>query len=224
MATTSNPTSAAPIATTAIGSDEQPFLTPQRIRILGIGGAVLLVVALAVWFMITAGRRKEAYAATALEQARDAAASNNIGVAVQGFNKVVSGYNGTPAAYEATLGIAQARLVSQQNELAATGLNDFLKSNPPAEYASSANALLGTAYENLGKYAEAQAAYRKSADLAGADYLKASALLDAGRAARLAKKPEDAKSLYNEIITKYPKTGSYTEAQVRLAELEAKPA
>ena len=51
------------------------------------------------------------------------------------------------------------------------------------------------------------------------DYLKASSLLDAGRAAQLAKKPDEAKAIYNEIITKYGKTGAMTEAQVRLAEL-----
>ncbi len=174
-----------------------------------------------IWFTITAGRRKEAYAATALEQARDAASSNNLGVAVQGFNKVVTNFSGTPEASEAALGIAQTHLVASQNELAVTGLNDFLKTNPAPEYASSANALLGTAYENLGKYAEAEAAYRKASDLATPDYLKAAALLDAGRAARLAKKVDDAKAIYGEIISKYSKTGAIDEAKVRLAEMTA---
>ena len=122
-------------------------------------------------------------------------------------------------ALKATLGIAQTHLVAGQNELAVTSLGDFLKTNPPAEYAATANQLLGTAYENLGKFAEALAAYRKSADLAAMDYLKAAALIDAGRAARLSKKLDEAKAIYNEVITKYPKTGSVTEAQVRLAEI-----
>lgn len=220
MATTS--TNATSPAASAVAAADAPFLTPQRIRILGIGGAVVLVVALAVWFTVTAGRRKEAYAAAALEQARDAAAGGNLGVAVQGFTKVQSSYSGTPAAYEAALGIAQAHLLNQQNELAVTGLGDFLKTNPPPEYAASGNALLGTAYENLGKFAEAEAAYRKSAGLAAMDYLKAATLLDAGRAARLAGKLDDAKAIYQEIVTKYPKTDSFDEAQVRLAELAAR--
>jgi TolA-binding protein len=219
MATT-NPNAISPAAS-AIAADETPFLNPQRIRLFGIAGAVVLVVALAIWFTITAGRRKDAYAAAALEQARDAAAGGNFGVAMQGFNKVVSGYSGTSAAYEATLGIAQARLVNQQNELAATGLTDFLKTNPPAEFAASANALLGTADENVGKFAEAEAAYRKSADLATMDYLKAATLLDAGRAAMLAKKRDEARAIYQEIVTKYPKTDAVTEAQLRLSELTA---
>jgi TolA-binding protein len=219
MATT-NPKTISPTAAPIAGEDV-PFMTPQRIRLFGIAGAVVLVIALAIWFTITAGRRKEAYAATQLEQARDAAAGGNFGVAVQGFNKVVTSYNGTPAAYEATLGIAQARLVNQQNELAVTGLNDFLKTNPPAEYAASANALLGTAYENVGKFPEAEAAYRKSADLSTLDYQKAATLLDAGRAARLAKKHDEARAIYQEIVSKYPKTDAVTEAQLRLSELTA---
>ena len=203
---------------------DEPFLTPQRIRILGIGGAVVLVVALAIWFTITAGRRKQAYAATALEQCRDAAAQANFGVAVQCYTKVASSFSGTTSAYEATLGIAQTHLVAGQNELAITGLMDFLRTNPPPEVAAPASSLLGTAYENIGKYPEAEAAYRKASDFATVEYLKANSLLDAGRAALLAKKVDEAKAIYNEIITKYAKSGAVTEAQVRLSELTAKAA
>lgn len=195
------------------------FLTPQRIRIGSIVGGVVLLAGLAAWFTITAGRRKETFAASALDQAREAAAQGNMGVAVEGFTRVAKTYAGSAASYEATLGIAQARLVSDQNELAIATLGDFLKTNPPAEYASPANGLLGTAYENTGKFPEADAAYRKAADLAALDYLKATDLLDAARAARLAGKPDEAKEIYNTIITKYGKTGSKTEAQVRLAEM-----
>ena len=219
MATPSTPNTTSTPPTRSV--DEQPLVTPQRIRIFGIAGAALLVVALVAWFVITAGRRKEAYAANALEQARDAAAGNNFGVAVQGFNKVVSNFAGTPAAYEASLGIAQTHLVAGQNELAITGLSDFLKTNPPREFAASAHALMGTAYENLGKFPEAVAAYKKSADLSQMDYLKAAELLEAGRAARLSGKVDEAKAIYQEIVTKFKDTGAMTEAQVRLAELTA---
>jgi TolA-binding protein len=223
MATTPKPAIATPTPA-AESTEAQPFLTPQRIRILGIVGAAVLVIALAVWFTITAGRRKQAYAATALEQCREAAAQANFGVAVQCYTRVASSFSGTPSAYEATLGVAQTHLVAGQNELAITGLMEFLRSNPPPEAGAPANALLGTAYENVNKFPEAEAAYRKASDLATVEYLKASALLDAGRAALLANKVDDAKAIYNEIITKYSKTGAMTEAQVRLAEIAAKSA
>jgi len=211
-----------PITPAAVVAPDQPFLTPQRIRVFGIAGAVVLVIALAVWFTITAGTRKQSYAAAELEKCRDAAAQANFGVAVQCYTRVASNFSGTPSAYEATLGIAQTHLIAGQNELAITGLVEFLRTNPPPEVAAPANTLLGTAYENLGKFPEAVGAYRKSSDLATVEYLKASALLDAGRAALLANKVEDAKAIYNEIITKYAKSGAMTEAQVRLAEITAK--
>ncbi len=198
-----------------------PFFTPQRIRMFGIAGAVVLVVALIVWFMITAARRKETYGAAALEQAEAAAAQGQTGVAVQGYTRVTTMYAGTAAAYEASLGIAKARLVDGQNQLAVTTLTTFLRSNPPAQYASAANGLLGAADENLAHFADAEAAYRKAADLANADYVRGAELLNAARAARLAGKTDDAKALYQEIIQKYPKSGVLSEAQVRLAEMTA---
>ena len=207
---------------TADTIEGEPFLTPQRIRLLGIAGAVVLVAALVVWFTITAGRRKQAYAAAALEQCRNAAAQANFGVAVQCYTRVASTYSGTSSGYEATLGVAQTHLIAGQNELAITGLMDFLKTNPPPEAGAPANSLLGTAYENVNKFPEAVAAYKKASDLATVDYLKASSLLDAGRAALLANKVDDAKGFYTEIITKYAKSGAVTEAQVRLAEINAK--
>jgi tetratricopeptide (TPR) repeat protein len=208
-------------ASEPIDDADRPFLTPQRIRVLSIGAGVVVLAALVVWFVVTAGRRKEAYAATALEQARQAAAQQNYGVAVQGFTRIKDTYSGTAAAYEANIGIAKARLVAGQNELAISSLTDFLKTNPPATYASPANNLLGTAYENTDKFSDAEAAYRKASDLATVEYLKASSLLDAARAAKLAGKPDDAKSIYQQILTKYPKTGAKGEAEVRLAELNA---
>ncbi len=198
-----------------------PYFTPQRIRQFGIAGAVVLVVALVVWFAVTAGRRKEAFAARELEIGRSQAEQGDLAGAVAQFNKVATTYSGTSAAFDATLGIAQARLVNGQNELAIVGLQDFLKTNPSADYASPANGLLATAYENTGKFAEAAAAYRKAADLAPLDYLKATALLDQGRALRLAGKKDEAAAVYKELLSKFSETSAKTEAEIRLAELTA---
>ena len=198
------------------------WMTPERLRLLGYGAGGVIVIGAVVWFIIAAGVRKETYAAAALEDARAVAEQGNVGVAVQRYTAVIANYGGTSSAYEANLGIAQARLVTGgQDQIAATGLEDFLKTNPPALYAAPANGLLGTALENLGKFADAEAAYKKEAALAVADYLKAEALLDAGRAARLAQKPSDAVAIYQELLAKYGDTAAHTEAEIRLAELTA---
>ncbi len=218
MATSANtpptPPDAAPAVHVSI-----PVLTPQRIRVLGIVGVAVLIVALGVWFAITAGKRKEAFAAQALENARITAEQGNLPEAVAEFQKVATTYAGTSAAYSASIGVAQARLISGQTELAIASLLDFLKQNPPALYAAPANGLLGIGYENTGKFAEAAAAYRKAAELGTSDYLKASSLLDAGRAFRLAKNRDEALKCYREILSKYAETAAKTEAEVRLSEL-----
>jgi TolA-binding protein len=221
MATTATRTTTNAASASEAPFIDHPLLTPQKLKLYGIGAAVLIVVALIVWFVVTSGQRKEAFANVELERARDAAGQQNYGVAVQGFTRIVNSYGGTSAAYEANLGIAQTQIIEGQNQLAATTLANFVRTNPPAIYGAAANSLLGTAYENLGKFDESLGAYRQASNLAVSNYLKASSLLDAGRAATLAHKTDEAKSIYNEIITKYAKTGAVTEAQVRLAELTA---
>lgn len=218
MATTVEPTSA-PLSTSETGSET--FLTPQRIRLLGIGAAVVAVVGGGIWFAKVSGERKEAAAATALEQARGTAEQGNLAEAVTMFEQVSTTYAGTAAANEAVIGMAQARLVAGQSELAVATLTDFLGKNPGATFASPAQGLLGTAYENTGRYAEAKAAYEKAAELATVDYLKATLLLDAARAARLAKDSAGARTIYEQIIATYGETAARTEAEVRLGELTA---
>ena len=219
MAATADTQAATAPATQDIPGEHTTIFTPQRLRMLAYVGGALVIAAAAAWFIMTANRRKEEYASRALDEGRNAAEQLNMGLAVQQFTKVISSYKGTDAAYEAALGIAQARLISGQNELAIASLGDFIKTNPPATYQAPAEGLLGTAYENTARWPEALAAYRKAADLYSVDYLKASALLDAGRAARLGGKRDDAMAIYREVLAKYGKTAAQTEAQIRLAEL-----
>lgn len=223
MATSAETAHPQPGAETTSGADT-PFLTPARLRLFGIGAAVLVVAAAAIWFVMESGKRKEAFAAQALEQARATAEQGNMADAVQQFERVVESYGGTGAAYEATIGMAQARLVAGQTELAISTLEEFVGRNPPATYASPAYGLLGTGYENVRRYGEAVTAYQKAADLATVDYLKAILLLDAGRAARANDQPDAARSIYERVIAEYGETAARSEAEVRLAELTAKPA
>jgi outer membrane protein assembly factor BamD (BamD/ComL family) len=218
MATTVEPTTA-PLSTSETGSET--FLTPQRLRLLGIGAAAVVVIGGGIWFAKVSGQRKEAAAATALEQARSTAEQGNLAEAVTMFEQVSTTFGGTAAANEAVIGMAQARLVAGQSELAVATLTEFLGKNPLATYASPAQGLLGTAYENTGRFAEAKAAYQKAAELATVDYLKATLLLDAARAARLGKDAAGARAIYEEIIAKYGETAARTEAEVRLGEMTA---
>ncbi len=218
-------TSSQPSPTSTVALDgESSFLTPQRIKILAGVGIGILLIAAATWFLMTAGKRKEAFASRALESARNVAQTGDLGTAVQQFQQVATTYAGTDAGYEANLGIAQSRLIAGQSELAISSLEEFIASNPPDRFRGPANSLLATALENTGRYAEAAAAYRKASDLESVTYLKATLLLDAGRATVLAGDSTAAAAIYQEIVDKYGETAARSEAEVRLLELTVAPA
>ncbi len=98
-------------------------------------------------------------------------------------------------------------------------LREFLAKNPKPEFAAPAYGLLGAALENAHKWPDAGEAYASASQAADLDYLKARYLVEAGRAYREAGKLKEAEAAYREVIQKYPKTSSLTEARVRLAEL-----
>ena len=110
-------------------------------------------------------------------------------------------------------------MVNGQSELAVVGLRDFLAGSPKVQYRAPAYGLLGAALENANRYPEAAEAYTNASKAADLEYLKARYLIDAGRSYAAGGKPTEASSAYREIVQKYPKTTSFTEAQVRLAEL-----
>ncbi|MEZ0336412.1 MAG: tol-pal system YbgF family protein [Gemmatimonadales bacterium] len=199
--------------------------TPQapwyrdRTRLGLAAGVAVLVVGLLAWFIVTSGRRKEEFAQRSLNAARTAAEAGNIPLASSELQKVIQTYKGTDAATEATLTLNQVRMVNGQSELAVVGLRDFLATKPEQKYLAPANGLLGSALENSKHFAEAGAAYQKASETATLEYLKARYLIDAGRAYRTAGKNAEAIAAYRAVLEKYPKSSSFTEAQVRLAEM-----
>jgi outer membrane protein assembly factor BamD (BamD/ComL family) len=216
MATTVEPTtreraSAATTTTTPWYRD--------RNRQLAAAAVAVAVVALIAWFVVSSGRRKEEFAARGLNQARAAAEAGNLPLASSELQKVIQTYKGTDAAKEAVITLNQVRMVNGQSELAAVGLKDFLAAKPDPKYAAPASGLLGAALENSQKWSDAGEAFSNASKAADLPYLKARYLVDAGRAYREAGKTQQAIAAYREIIQKYPKTTSVTEAQVRLAEL-----
>jgi TolA-binding protein len=195
-----------------------PWYQEQK-RLL-IGGLIVVVVAgLVAWLLISSAHRKEQFAARSLNQARAAAEAGNLPLASSELQKLIKTYGGTDAAKEAVITLNQVRLVNGQSELAAVNLREFLAKNPKPEFAAPAYGLLGAALENAHKWPDAGEAYASASQAADLDYLKARYLVEAGRAYREAGKLKEAEAAYREVIQKYPKTSSLTEARVRLAEL-----
>jgi TolA-binding protein len=210
-------TPAAPSETPGTGSFSQWLAAGNNRWIAAAGGAV--AVALVAVFLLWGAQRKEAYAARALDEARSSAEAGNLPLAASQFQKLITTYSGTDAADEAVMALNQVRLINGQAQLAASGLQDFIKSGPKSKYLSPAQSLLGTALENSNKPLEAAAAYEAAAKDARFPFLKAEYLLRAGLAYESAAKPEQATVVYRTIVTDYKSQPGYTEAAVRLAEL-----
>jgi TolA-binding protein len=181
--------------------------------------AVLAVAGASAWFVIAAKRRKENFAARALQEAQSAVGAGNGALAVSDLSRLVTTYGGTPAASEGAILLGQLRLSSGQADSAIAELTAFTQSGPPPRYRAAGYHLLGAALEQKGRMAEAAKAYQEAADTWPYDYLQAEALLDAGRAYRAAGDSTQAIAAYERILQHFSKSPSVTEAKVRLGEL-----
>lgn len=215
------------MATTVEATRTQPAAAPtvskpwykDRQRQIVVALVVVAALALVVWFVMASGKRKEQFAARSLNQARAAAEAGNLPLASSELQKLIAAYKGTDAASEAVITLNQVRMINGQSELAVVGLREFLASKPSEQYMTPAYGLLAAALENSKRWVEAGNAYNQASNAAEVEYLKATYLVDAGRAFREGAKPEEAARAYRAILEKYPTSPSVTEAEVRLAEL-----
>jgi len=191
----------------------------QRPLIAGMVGLIVLVGG--AWFLRSAQIRREAFAERELATARFAAESGNLQLAATDLSRVSSTYGKTKAGQEAAILLARVRLQQDEDELAVGELRTFLDGGPDNAFVAPAEGLLGSAYEELGRFAEAADAYERAAN-AWSRYglLSERYLLDAGRAASLAGDSAKAATAYQRIIDEADEDSpSLVEAQLRLAEV-----
>lgn len=217
MATTVEATS---VKRDAAPAAETPWYK-DRTRQLVIAVTAVVVIAVGVWLVISSGRRKEAFAQRMLAQAIATADRGNFGQASGELQRVIQTYRGTDAAGEAVLALNWVRLNNNQGAIAVQDLRAFLATTPPPRLAAGANALIGAAEENAGRFAEAATAYENAAKASDMANIQAAHLVDAGRAYRLAGKRDDAIRVYRNVVEKHAGSPSFPEAQVRLGELTA---
>jgi tetratricopeptide (TPR) repeat protein len=136
-----------------------------------------------------------------------------------GFLKIISKYGGTDAAELAHFYAGNCYLKLNDNEKAVKYLKKFSTSSKPVQ--ARAYKLLGDAYADLGKNADALSYYKKAARhdeknaINSAEYLLFAAYL----ADRAMKDQKEATALYKEIKEKFPRSNQASEADKYLAQL-----
>jgi len=182
-----------------------------------IGAIVVVGAGLFIWNLSTQ-RRSEEIASRDLQGARFAFENQNLPLAASELAKVVENYSGTNAAAEARLLLANVRLLQGQPQQAVAVMKDYAPGAGSA-YRAQAYGLLGGAFENMGRFREAGAAYENASAAARLDFMKAQFLADAGRAWTVAGDTAKAVAVYQRILKDFAKEGAATEAKVRLGEL-----
>lgn len=188
-------------------------------RIMIGAAAVAAVLAGGVWFAISAQQRREAFAARSLATARAAAQAGNLPLAASDLARLIDSYGGTTAADEATILLAQVRLLQEQPEQAVAVLERALERGLDDQFHAAALGLLGGALEDLDRMSEAAQAYERAAQASWYDFLAAQYLIDAGRAHWSAGDTASAVAAYERIVSDFPDSPSALEAKVRLGEL-----
>ena len=214
-ATMSNPL----LTPASFSTDPMAWFRARQRQVLIVGALVLGLGAVGgmLWWMQV---RKEAYAANALEQARNAAEGpNGLAQSASMLQRIIDQYQGTDASQEAVLTLAQVRMINGQNQLAAVALQEFVNRGVRPKYQAPAHGLLGGALEGVGKPAEAAENYMVASQAADLGVMKAQYLVNAARAYEIAGNREKALGALRTVMKDYGKTPLAVEATVRLAEL-----
>jgi predicted negative regulator of RcsB-dependent stress response len=188
-------------------------------RTAGLAVGAVIVLVLGGWLYVSSENRKEAFASQALMQARGEAESGNLPLAASDLTRLVERFGGTRAADQAVILLNQTRLVQGQRDLAINALRGFVSGSHADYVKASGYALHGAALEDAGKSREAADAFRKAAQNARLDFLKATYLIDAGRAFPAAVDTAAAKAADTGLLTAYGRRDQAAEARVRMAEI-----
>jgi tetratricopeptide (TPR) repeat protein len=188
-------------------------------REVAYGATAVVVIGVAIWMYVTSEMRKQAFAAQALSQARAEADAGNLPLAANDLSRLVDRYGGTRAADDAVVLLNEVRLLMGKTADAVQDLRIFLAKGHSKEILASGWSLLGGGLESQRKFKDAAAAYRKVAEIATHDFLRAQGLLDAGRVLSVAGDTAGARAAYGELLEKYGELSQAAEARVRMGEV-----
>jgi tetratricopeptide (TPR) repeat protein len=208
-----------PAGTTPVAGRDWGEFFKVHAREVGYGAAAVAIVGAAVWMYVTSEARKQSFAAQALTQARGEAEAGNLPLAANDLTRLVERYSGTRAADDGQVLLNEVRLLMGRTGEAVQDLQKFVAKGHPKEILASGWSLLGGGLESQRKFKDAAHAYRQAAELAPHDFLRAQALLDAGRVLMISGDTAGARTAYGELLQKYGQLPQSSEARVRMGEV-----
>ncbi|HEV7990645.1 MAG TPA: tetratricopeptide repeat protein [Gemmatimonadaceae bacterium] len=201
----------------------ESFLDWFRInsRLVSIGTVVVLAAAFGVWFYNRSVVLKNENADKKLLAAKQSVGSGNIPLAQTDLQKVADQYAGTSAGAEAGMLLAQLKLDQGDYPGAVATLKDLTARTPSGPYAASLRALLGDAYAQQGKPADAAAEYDRASQLTQMPNERALLLSKVGRAFAAAGNHDKARQAWEALAVQQDNAALAAEARIRLGELLA---
>jgi len=201
----------------------ESFLDWFRInsRIVTIASVVVAAAAFGFWFYNRSAVLKAENADRKLLAAKQSLGSGNLPLAQSDLKKVADQYPSTSAGAEAGMLLAQVKLEQADYQGAVATLKDLAGKNQSGPYATPIRSLLGDAYSQLGKYAEAAAEYEQAALATQAPNERALLLAKIGRSQAAAGNAAKAREAWDALANQTDNAGLAAEARVRLGELLA---
>lgn len=183
-------------------------------------GAVVLLLALAGWWLYRTNERAQAtQAETALARAQQALATNNVPLAMTDLQRVVDGFDGTPASRDAALLLAQLHYDRGEYQKGVDVLRK-VADDVDGAVAAPMHVLIADGQMELQQYAEAAQSYLAAAAETPFELEKANDSASAARAYTAAKDVAAAVAIWRALAEDEtsPVRG---EAKIRLGELQA---
>jgi len=201
----------------------ESFLDWFRInsRMVSVGAIIVVAVAFGVWFYNRSAALKIENADKRLLAAKQSLTTGNVPLAQTDLMKVADSYPGTSAGAEAAMLLAQLKLDQNDNQGAVVALKDLTSKITTGPYAASLRALLGDAYAQLGKPAEAAAEYDRAAQITTMPNERAFYTAKVGRAYAAAGNREKARAAWETLAAQQDNPGLAAEAKIRLGEMLA---
>jgi len=185
-------------------------------------GVTVIVVAGGIWFYRLSQQAQARNASTALDEAEQAIASQNMPLAQNDLEKLSRRYAGTSSGKVGLILLAQVHYQKGEFQQGVDALKPLTSANDRF-FTAAALGLAAAGMEQMRNYPQAAALFQEAAEKSQFESDKAVNMSAAARNLLLAGKVDAAKAIYMKLASDPEGYGS-AEARVRLGELTAHPA